>query len=434
MLEPVRIPSGYTSTMATQPINTQRSLETLPNAAVHSQHPLNHSSSEEWSDKDHKDSLQSPTAPSMAHLENTDSPPQQNMFTADGGHKHPHGHGLQKKASSTLQSPRAWMGLQPMATLDEELDHAGHNHLFWPKVKIALKEPIAEFWGTFILVLFGDAAIAQTLLSGTDAVRASSPGGGGFGAWDTISWAWGLGLMLGVYVAGDSGAFLNPAICLASCIFRKLPWRRLPMYWAAEFLGAFVAAGVVYGNYINGINQYEGQGIRSVASATNPTGTAGIFATFPASDLTKASQFFDQFIGSALLVFLIWTLKDDSNKGKFVASGAWFPLGLFFVMMGIATAFGWQTGFAINPARDLGPRVMIAALGYSGVWSAGGYYFWVPIVAPFCGAVVGAFLYDVFIYTGETPVNTPWLGLKKLINPKRTIQERLEHQRQQSIV
>lgn len=105
------------------------------------------------------------------------------------------------------------------------------------------------------------------------------------------------------------------------------------MYWAAEFLGAFVAAGVVYGNYINGINQYEGQGIRSVASATNPTGTAGIFATFPASDLTKASQFFDQFIGSALLVFLIWTLKDDSNKGKFVASGAWFPLGLFFVMV-----------------------------------------------------------------------------------------------------
>lgn len=141
--------------MATQPINTQRSLETLPNAAVHTQHPLNHSSSEEWSDKDHKDSLQSPTAPSMAHLENTDSPPQQNMFTADGGHKHPHGHGLKKKASSTLQSPRAWMGLQPMATLDEELDQAGHNHLFWPKVKIALKEPIAEFWGTFILVLFG---------------------------------------------------------------------------------------------------------------------------------------------------------------------------------------------------------------------------------------------------------------------------------------
>lgn len=102
--------------------------------------------------------------------------------------------------------------------------------------------------------------------------------------------------------------------------------------------------------------------------------------------------------------------------------------------MGIATAFGWQTGFAINPARDLGPRIMSAALGYSGVWSAGDYYFWVPIVAPFCGCVVGGFLYDLFIYTGESPINTPWMGLKKLINPKQTISDRLEHQRQQSIV
>lgn len=110
------------------------------------------------------------------------------------------------------------------------------------------------------------------------------------------------------------------------------------MYWIAEFLGAFVAAGVVYGNYVNGINAYEGHGVRTVSSATNPTGTAGIFATFPSSDLTKASQFFDQFIGSALLVFLIFALKDDSNKGKFVASGAWFPLGLFFVMVSYSSS------------------------------------------------------------------------------------------------
>lgn len=159
MLEPVRIPPEYTNTtMATQPVNAQRSLETFPNAAApNANHPLDNSSSEDWSDKDHKDSLQSPTAPSTAHFESPDSPANtQNMFTADGGHKHSKGHNLKKKASTTLQSPRAWMGLQPMATLDEELDHAGHNHLLWPKIKIALKEPIAEFWGTFILVLFGE--------------------------------------------------------------------------------------------------------------------------------------------------------------------------------------------------------------------------------------------------------------------------------------
>jgi aquaglyceroporin related protein len=136
--------------------------------------------------------------------------------------------------------------------------------------------------------------------------------------------------MLGIYVAGDSGAFLNPAICLASCMFRKMPWRRLPMYWLAEFLGAFVASGVVYANYINGINKYE-NGARTIAPSK--TATAGIFATYPDPDLTKSSQFFDQFIGSAVLVFIIFALKDDSNKGKFIASGAWFPLGLFFTMV-----------------------------------------------------------------------------------------------------
>jgi len=136
--------------------------------------------------------------------------------------------------------------------------------------------------------------------------------------------------MLGIYVAGDSGAFLNPAVCLASCMFRKLPWRRLPMYWLAQFLGAFVAAGVVYGNYVNLIDQYE-SGARTVAPSS--TATAGIFATYPAPALTKASQFFDQFIGSAILVFIIFALKDDSNKGKFVASGAWFPLCLFFTLV-----------------------------------------------------------------------------------------------------
>lgn len=102
------------------------------------------------------------------------------------------------------------------------------------------------------------------------------------------------------------------------------------MYWLAQFLGAFVAAGVVYGNYVNLINQYE-SGARTVAPSS--TATAGIFATYPAPALTKASQFFDQFIGSAILVFIIFALKDDSNKGKFVASGAWFPLCLFFTLV-----------------------------------------------------------------------------------------------------
>lgn len=102
------------------------------------------------------------------------------------------------------------------------------------------------------------------------------------------------------------------------------------MYWLAEFLGAFAAAAVVYGNYIGLINAYE-SGARSVAPSE--TATAGIFATYPSPSISTTSAFFDQFIGSALLVFIIFALQDDSNKGKFVASGAWFPLCLFFTLV-----------------------------------------------------------------------------------------------------
>ncbi|GIZ42549.1 hypothetical protein CKM354_000581100 [Cercospora kikuchii] len=422
MLEPVSIPPSPAATHPNNMATTtkqQQDLDALRNAAVRDQQQtprgvLNHSSSGEWSDKDGKDSMSSPGMPPHHELNRSES-----IGSARVEHA----------ASSTLQTPRAWMGLAPMATVDEELDHAEHNHFFWSKVKIAFKEPFAEFWGTFVLVLFGTGSIAQTLLTANDT---SAPGADGFGSWVTITWGWGIGLMLGIYIAGDSGAFLNPAVCLASCMFRKLPWRRLPMYWLAEFTGAFAAAAVVYGNYIGLINAYE-SGARSVAPSE--TATAGIFATYPSPSISTTSAFFDQFIGSALLVFIIFALQDDSNKGKFVASGAWFPLCLFFTLTGIGIAFGAQTGFAINPARDLGPRLLTAAVGYGrDVWSAGDYYFWIPIVAPFVGCPVGGFLYDAFVYTGETPVNTPWFGLKQLFTPHKMVQNRLERQKAEGMV
>lgn len=110
----------------------------------------------------------------------------------------------------------------------------------------------------------------------------------------------------------------------------------------------------------------------------SPTATAAIFCTYPQPDLTKASQFFSEFIASTILMFVIFALKDDSNKGTFSASGSWFPLALFFLIFGLGACFGWNTGYAINLARDFGPRLMSYALGYKGVWSAGGYYFWIP--------------------------------------------------------
>jgi len=273
--------------------------------------------------------------------------------------------------------------------------------LLWSRIRHFCREPFAEFLGVFILIMFGDGVVAQVVLSN-----------GAKGDYQSISWGWGLGVMLGVYTAGISGAHLNPAVTFANCVFRKFPWRKFPFYLVAQVLGAMLASGVVYANYKSAIDVYEGgAGIRTVPGySTNAT--AGIFCTYPAAFMTKTGQFFSEFIASTLLMFLIYALKDDGNLG----AGNLTPLGLFFVIFGIGACFGWETGYAINLARDFGPRLMSYMLGYgTNVWRAGNWYFWVPMVAPFFGCTFGGFLYDVFLFTGESPINTKAMGLARLL-------------------
>jgi len=182
--------------------------------------------------------------------------------------------------------------------------------------------------------------------------------------------------MLGVYTGGISGAHLNPAVTFANCVYRKFPWRKFPIYMLAQVLGAMSASAIVYANYKSAIDVFEGgANIRTVGGNTS---TAGIFCTYPAEFMTKTGQFFSEFIASAILMFLIYALKDDGNLG----AGNLTPLGLFFVIFGIGACFGWETGYAINLARDFGPRLVSYMIGYGHeVWSAGGYYFWVgPLI------------------------------------------------------
>lgn len=187
--------------------------------------------------------------------------------------------------------------------------------------------------------------------------------------------------MLGVYCGGKSGADLNPAVTLATCVFRKRPWKKLPYYMLAQTLGAMAASAVVYANYKSAIDVYEGgAGIRTVPGYSN-TSTAGIFCTYPAPFLTRTGMFFSEFIASAILMFVIFALKDDHNIG----AGNLTPLALFFLILGIGACFGWETGYAINFARDFGPRLVSYGLGYGhNVWAAGNYYFWVCLPQLVC--------------------------------------------------
>jgi MIP family channel proteins len=243
------------------------------------------------------------------------------------------------------------------------------------------REFLAEILGTFLILVFGTASVAQTVLSGGDLGSALS-----------IHLSWGLGVTFGIYAsAGVSGAHLNPAVTLAFAAFRGFPWRKVPAYVLAQTLGALAGAAVTFVTYREAFSAFDG-GVRQVAGEK---ATAGIFATYPQPFLSAfPGGFIDQVVGTALLLLVIFAIGDRRNAGP--ATGGPVLVGALVVAIGMT--FGFNAGYAINPARDLGPRLFTSVAGWgSEVWSAGGHWWWVPIAAPCVGALVGGFVYDVFI-------------------------------------
>jgi glycerol uptake facilitator protein len=255
------------------------------------------------------------------------------------------------------------------------------------KPRTLLGEMAAEFAGTMILILFGVGVVAQVVVG-------NGVYDGGLGDHDSITWAWGIGVTMGVYTAGRmSGAHINPAVTLAMAVFRGFAWRKVLPYVAAQFLGAFVAAMLVRWNYDKGLTKVDPDlGINS----------QGVFSTLPGNgnpDLGVGmwGGFLDQIIGTAILLFVILAIVDlrNTSPGMNLA-----PLIIGLLVVGIGMAWGTLAGYAINPARDFGPRVASALTGYGGQAFKDQYgdpYFWVPIVGPLIGGLIGAFLYDLLI-------------------------------------
>ncbi|WP_433157781.1 MIP/aquaporin family protein [Kribbella sp. CA-247076] len=250
------------------------------------------------------------------------------------------------------------------------------------KAKTLLGECSAEFAGTFILILFGCGVVAQVVA-----------GGEGLGDHDSIAWAWGIGVTMGIYTAGRmTGAHLNPAVTIALAAFRGFSWKKVLPYSVAQFLGAFAAALVVRWNYTEALNKFDpGLTIKS----------QGVFSTLPGNGsmdlgVDMWGGFRDQIIGTAILMFLILAIVDLRNTSP-AANLAPFIVGL--VVVGIGMAWGTNAGYAINPARDFGPRLASFFTGYGGAFrdQFGDLYFWVPIVAPILGALVGALLYELLV-------------------------------------
>ena len=245
-----------------------------------------------------------------------------------------------------------------------------------------VREMLAEFLGTFVLIAFGLGVVAQTVLS---AGSAGSP--------LSINIAWGLGVTMGCYVAaGVTGAHLNPAVSLALAVHRRFPWKKVAPYAAAQMAGAFVASAVVFVTYYEALTAFDG-GLRQVSG---PLGTAGIWATYPRPFLTVfPGGLIDQIVGTALLVAVIFAITDSRNSPA-PAGLAPVIVGLLVVLIG--ATFGFNSGYAINPARDLGPRLFTAVAGWGmEVFRAGNGWWWVPLVGPCLGAVAGGWLYDVCV-------------------------------------
>jgi MIP family channel proteins len=244
------------------------------------------------------------------------------------------------------------------------------------------RELLAEFFGTFILIVFGVGVVAQVVLSK-----------GAAGSTLSINIAWGLAVTMGCYVAaGVTGAHLNPAVTLALAVHRRFPWNKVLPYSLAQLAGAFIASAVVFVTYHEALNAFD-SGIRQVVG---PQGTAGIWATYPQPFLSVfPGGFIDQVVGTALLVGVIFAITDTRNSPA--------PAGLAPVVVGllvllIGATYGFNSGYAINPARDLGPRLFTFVAGWGGdVFRAGNGWWWVPIVAPCVGGVVGGWAYDFFV-------------------------------------
>ncbi|WP_133915146.1 MIP/aquaporin family protein [Streptomyces sp. NBC_00582] len=256
------------------------------------------------------------------------------------------------------------------------------------KRSVLVGEVSAEFAGTMVLILFGCGVVAQVVAGG----GLTTPPGG-LGNHDSIAWAWGLGVTLGVYVAGRlSGAHLNPAVTVALATFKGFPWKKVGPYIVAQFLGAFVAALIVRWNYTEALGKYDpGHTIKS----------QGVFSTLPANGnpnlpVHEWGAFRDQVIGTAILLLLILAVTDLLNNPP-QANLAPFIVGLIVVAIGMA--WGTNAGYAINPARDFGPRLASFITGYGTAWrdQYDNLYFWVPIVGPLIGGLLGAFLYKFFI-------------------------------------
>ncbi len=234
---------------------------------------------------------------------------------------------------------------------------------------------LAEFVGTALLILFGDGVVANVVLN-----KSKGSGGG----WIVISAGWGMGVVIGVYSIGTiSGGHLNPAVTIGLAAIGKFAWAKVAGYLAAQLAGAMFGAVLVWLAYL------------PHWKATPDTASKlGVFCTAPAIRHT-AGNLICEIIGTAALVFGALAIPSKSNLAEPGWSTGFGPLLVGLLVFALGLSLGGPTGYAINPARDLGPRLAHSLLPIAGKGGSDWGYAWIPVVGPVLGGLIGAVLYQL---------------------------------------
>lgn len=233
---------------------------------------------------------------------------------------------------------------------------------------------IAEIIGTFLLILLGGGVVANVILNKT---KSNDTG------WMVISTAWGLAVYVGVAVAAPySGAHLNPAITIGLAVAEKFEWALVPSYILAQFIGAMLGALIVWLFYKDHFDATEDQDTKKA-----------VFCTSPAIR-NPINNLFSEVVGTFTLVFVVlyFTNATITDTETVIGLGSLGALPVAFLVWGIGLSLGGTTGYAINPARDLGPRIMHAIMPIKGKGGSDWGYAWIPVVGPIIGAVLAALL------------------------------------------
>lgn len=275
-----------------------------------------------------------------------------------------------------------------MTQADRKTRHARSSKMIPPPMvmkvqkvlqKEMVREFLAELMSTYVMMVFGLGAVAHMVL------------GEKLGSYLGVNLGFGFGVTMGVHVAGKvSGAHMNAAVTFTSCALGRMAWKKFPVYVLGQFIGSFLAAATIYCLFYRAIIDYSGGHL----TVTGPIATANIFATYLPDYMTLWDGFLDEVVVTGMLQLCLFAITDNGNNPALQGTQA-LVIGILIVIIGVS--LGMNSGYAINPSRDLPPRFFTFLAGWGTQVFRARDWWWVPVVAPVLGAYLGGIIYLVLV-------------------------------------